>query len=93
MLNQPSNHEYPSMVIDLNGGSGADPEGGRRGGGGGGRGVTGARPPFFVPISLKNPLNWPKKTCWRAPEPPAPPSFSNPGSAPEGFQYVCKYDC
>ena len=89
MLNQPSSHEYPSMVIDLNGGSGADPEGGRRGGGG----VEVTRPPFSVPISLKNPLNWPKKPLLASPEPPAPPSFSNPGSAPEGFQYVCKYDC
>ena len=57
------------------GGAGADPEGG-------GGGV--ARPPLLARISLKSPLNWPKKFWERAPEATAPPPFSNPGSAPEG---------
>ena len=51
---------------------GADPEGG----------AEGARPSLFAPNSLKSPLNWPKKSWERAPEATAPPSFSNPGSAP-----------
>ena len=50
--------------------SGADPEGG-------------TRPPLFAPISLKSPLSLQKKSCGRAPEPPAPLLFQNPGSAPE----------
>ena len=33
--------------------SDTDPEGG----------AGGARPPLFGPISLKSPLNWPKKSC------------------------------
>ena len=49
---------------------------GSRGGGGG----WGARPPLIAPTSLKSPLNWQKKSWGRAPEPPAPPPFSNPGS-------------
>ena len=47
--------------------SGADPEGG------------GARPPLFAPNSLKSPLNL---EGGPAQQPPAPPLFSNPGSAP-----------
>ena len=47
-----------------------------------GGGAGGARPPLFVPNSLKSPQNWPKK-CWeQSPETTAPPPFSNPGSAP-----------
>ena len=38
-----------------------------------------ARPPLFVPNFLKSPLNWPKKSWSRAPDPPAVPPFSNPG--------------
>ena len=36
---------------------------------------------FFASNSIKSPLNWPKKS-WGggAPEPPAPPPFSNSGS-------------
>ena len=52
--------------------TGADPEGG----------AGGARPPVFVPNYFKSPLNWPKYARKLAPEPPAPPPFSNPGSAP-----------
>ena len=52
----------------------------RRGSRGGGAG--GARPPVFVPNSLKSALNWPKYAYKPASEPPAPPLFSNPGSAP-----------
>ena len=48
----------------------------------GGWGAGGARPPLFAPNSLKSPLNWPKK-FWGQAKPPAPPPFSNPGSAPE----------
>ena len=53
--------------------TGADPQGG----GGGG-----ARPPVFTSNSLKSPLNWPEYVRKMAPEPPALPPFSNPGSAP-----------
>ena len=56
--------------------SGADPA---RGGGGG---AGGARPPVFAPNFLKSPINWPEYDQKLAPEPPAPPPFSNPGSAP-----------
>ena len=42
----------------------------------------GARPTLFAPNTLKSPLNWPKKSWGRAPEPPALPHFLNPGSAP-----------
>ena len=58
-------------VHDESPGAGAEPEGG-----------GGARPTLFAPNTLKSPLNWPKKSWGRAPEPPAPPLFSNPGSAP-----------
>ena len=47
-------------------------------------GAGGACPPLLARISLKSPLNWPKKIWERAPEATAPPPFSNPGSAPEG---------
>ena len=55
----------------------------------GGGGWGGARPPLFVPNSLKSPVNWPKKSRERAPEAPAPPPLSNLGSAPEcpGYNY------
>ena len=46
-------------------------------------GAGGARPLVFASNSLKSPLNWPKYASKLAPEPPAPPPFSKPGSAPE----------
>ena len=55
------------VLVDLGGGNGL--RRGSRGGGGGG----GARPPLFVPNSLKIPQNWPKfvkKAC--VDEPPNP---------------------
>ena len=38
--------------------------------------------PFLRQILFKSPLNCPKKSWGPAPEPPAPPLFSHPGSAP-----------
>ena len=40
-------------------------------------------PTRFCAIFFKSPLNWPKYAHKLAPEPPAPPPFSNPGSAPD----------
>ena len=57
--------------------SGAGPEGG-------------ARLPVFATNSLKSPLNWPEYAQKLAPEPPAPPPFSNPGSAPVCLNNILK---
>ena len=53
--------------------AGADPDGS----------AGGARPPLFVPNSLKSPMNRPKCAENLAPKPSVPPPFSNPGSAPD----------